>query len=43
MTSNNQRLEKWVRCVSLLYSWDLRVFFFLADRLYYRHGHNLVL
>ena len=30
-TSNNQRLEKCVRCVLLLYNWDLRVF--LADHL----------
>ena len=28
LTSNNQRLEKCVRCVLLLYNWDLRVFFF---------------
>ena len=26
-TSNNQKLEKYVRCVLLLYNWDLRVFF----------------
>ena len=30
-TSNNQRLEKWVRCVLLLYNWYLRVF--LVDHL----------
>ena len=30
-TSNNQRLEKCVRCVLLLFNWDLRVF--LADHL----------
>ena len=38
ITSNNQRLEKCVRCALLLYNWDLRVLFFG-----YRHGHNLVL
>ena len=39
--SNNQRLEKYVWCVLLLYNWDVRVFFWMIT--YYRHGHNLVL
>lgn len=29
-TSNNQRLQKWVRCVLLLYNWYMRVFFFFS-------------
>ena len=29
-TSNNERLEKCVQCVLLLYNWDLGVFFGLT-------------
>ena len=39
-TSNNQRLEKCVRCVLLLYNWYMRVF--LTDHLLHSHD-NLVL
>ena len=42
-TSNNQRLEKCVRCVLLLYNWDLRAFFFFWLTTFDRHGHDLVL
>ena len=38
--SNNQRLEKCVRCVLLFYNWYLHVFW---SPTFYRHGHNLVL
>ena len=40
-TGDNQRLEKSVRCVLLLYNWVLRFSFWLAT--FCRHGHNLVL
>ena len=38
-TSNNQRLEKGVQCVLLLYNWDLRVLKLITN---YTDGHNLV-
>ena len=40
-TTNNQRLEKCVPCILLLYNWDLRVFSWPTP--HYSHGHNLVL